>query len=226
MPDDFFLNLLIQVRHEAGEALGAIGCPSVIPFLELYTKCKLPEVSETCVLAIERIKWINKSNKEKEDEIKSPYSSVDPTPAGNVKTIDIDKLKSQLIDENLPLFERYKAMFSLRNINKPESAIALAEGLNCKDSALFRHEIAYVLGQMQMPVVIPQLTKNLEDQNENCMVRHECAEALGSIADEKCVAILTKYKEDCDIVVKESCEVALDMHAYENSDQFHYSVPS
>lgn len=51
-------------------------------------------------------------------------------------------------------------------------------GLKCK-SALFRHEIAYVLGQIQHDACVKQLTDNLKDPQENPMVRHECAEALG-----------------------------------------------
>ena len=52
-----------------------------------------------------------------------------------------------LLDEDVPLFDRYRAMFSLRNIGDDESILALAAGLQCS-SALFRHEIAFVLGQV------------------------------------------------------------------------------
>ena len=55
------------------------------------------------------------------------------------------------------------------------------------------------------------------------MVRHECAEALGSIATDECMKVLDDYKEDKEVVVKESCEVALDMCEYENSDSFQYA---
>ena len=46
-----------------------------------------------------------------------------------------------------PLFGR--ALFSLRNLGTEESVLAVAEGLSCEDNALFRHEVAYVLGQIQ-----------------------------------------------------------------------------
>lgn len=65
-------------------------------------------------------------------------------------------------------------------------------GLN-GSSALFRHEIAFVLGQMQDEVSIPYLKNNLENTSENEMVRHECAEALGAIATPECIEILKKY---------------------------------
>ncbi len=98
----------------------------------------------------------------------------------------------------------------------------IVEGLKCK-SALFRHEIAYVLGQIQSAITVNALRVNLEDQAEHYMVRHECAEALGSIATPECVEILEKYAKDKEVVVKESCLVALDMTDYENNNEFQYA---
>ena len=95
-------------------------------------------------------------------------------------------------------------------------------GLRCK-SALFRHEIAYVLGQIQSPAAVPYLSENLRDLQESPMVRHECAEALGSIATNECMALLTDFLSDHERVVRESCEVALDMGEYEQSGQFQYA---
>jgi len=64
---------------------------------------------------------------------------------------------------------------------------------------------------------------SLEDPAENEMVRHEAAEALGSIATPECVSALEKYLKDDKRVVRESCEVALDMCEYENSPEFQYA---
>ena len=55
------------------------------------------------------------------------------------------------------------------------------------------------------------------------MVRHECAEALGAIATEECMATLREYLADEERVVKESCVVALDMCDYESSGHFQYA---
>lgn len=63
----------------------------------------------------------------------------------------------------------------------------------------------------------------MEDANENHMVRHECAEALGSLATDECVQILNKFLKDKEAVVKESCEVALDITDYEKSNDFQYA---
>jgi deoxyhypusine monooxygenase len=87
-------------------------------------------------------------------------------------------------------------------------------------SALFRHEIAFVFGQMRHVDSIPFLINVLQDLNEPSMVRHEAAEALGSIATAECLPILKKYSTDTDKVVADSCIIGLDMYEYENSNEF------
>ena len=104
-------------------------------------------------------------------------------------------------------------MFSLRDLNSDESALALVEGFT-DSSALFRHEVAYVLGQMQRIVTIPGLSAVLNNLNEHEMVRHEAAESLGSIGTRECEEILNIYREDNKQVVKESCIVALNTLDY------------
>ncbi|XP_023269119.1 deoxyhypusine hydroxylase [Seriola lalandi dorsalis] len=212
-----------MVRHEAGEALGAIGDPAVLDLLKEYSQDPVIEVAETCQLAVRRLEWLQTGGeKQLEDGStdKNPYCSVDPAPPAVSKSVS--ELRSNLLNESLPLFERYRAMFALRNLGNEEAALALGDGLQCS-SALFRHEIGYVLGQMQHPAAVPALCAALERSSENPMVRHEAAEALGSIGKDDCLAVLQRYRGDRERVVKESCEVALDMLEYENSDQFQYA---
>jgi deoxyhypusine monooxygenase len=64
----------------------------------------------------------------------------------------------------------------------------------------------------------------LADKSENPMVRHECAEAIGSIASQPCEYILQQFADDPDQVVRESCEVALDIVDYEQSGLFQYAT--
>ncbi|CAG9827000.1 unnamed protein product [Diabrotica balteata] len=208
-----------MVRHEAGEALGAIGSIESIKILEKHKNDPVIEVAETCQLALDRIKWLQ-SQKQDEKLSANPYNSVDPAPP--CQDTDVPALKKVLLDENASLFERYRAMFSLRNLQTTESIDALGTALQY-GSALFKHEIAFVLGQLQDERATKYLKQSLEDSLENEMVRHECAEALGAIATEECTEILTKYLEDPKRVVKESCEVALDMCEYENSPEFQYA---
>nr|MBE5726548.1 nero [Cucujiformia] len=162
-----------MVRHEAAEALGAIGSEISLSYLHKYKNDPVTAVAETCELALDRIKWLKNSNEDDNKLPKSPYSSVDPAPPASIK--DIDALKSILTDEKTSLFNRYRAMFALRNIGSEEAIIALGEALKC-GSALFKHEIAFVLGQMQRKDSVPYLKQSLEDTEENEMVRHECAE--------------------------------------------------
>lgn len=201
--------------------MGAIGHADVIPILEKYAHDETIEVAETCEIALDRVKWFQTNKRQHDDnQAANIYASVDPSPASNVT--DVDKLTAILLDENEKLYERYRAMFSLRNLRTVDSINAIGKGLKC-NSALFRHEIAFVLGQLQHECSIAVLAENLKDNNENEMVRHECAEALGAIATDECIDLLKQYENDDKRVVKESCIVALDMCEYENSPEFQYA---
>ncbi|NWI70642.1 DOHH hydroxylase, partial [Todus mexicanus] len=227
MQDEAAIPVLIQVledtdqepmvRHEAGEALGAIGSLGVLDTLKRYSEDPVVEVAETCELAVRRLEWLQEN---KQEPGTSPYLSVDPAPPA--EETDIVKLRETLLDESRSLFDRYRAMFALRNLGGQAAVLALADGL-CSGSALFRHEIGYVLGQMQDEACVPQLTATLRSCTESPMVRHECAEALGSIAQPSCLETLRAFAGDEERVVRESCEVALDMYEYENSTQFQYA---
>ncbi len=78
-------------------------------------------------------------------------------------------------------------------------------------SALLRHELAYVLGQMQNNVALPTLIERLSDLEEHIMVRHEAAEAMGAIDDHSAKPTSERFLSDVNIEVAESCEVALDL---------------
>ena len=86
-----------------------------------------------------------------------------------------------------------------------------------------KHEIAYVMGQMQDSAAVPHLIDRLEDYEEDVMVRHEAAEALGAIGDRTALGVLERFKDDKDIVVAESCEVALDLLEWVSSRKLNYS---
>mmetsp|Transcript_17198 Transcript_17198/g.40479 ORF Transcript_17198/g.40479 Transcript_17198/m.40479 type:complete len:143 (+) Transcript_17198:2-430(+) len=122
-------------------------------------------------------------------------------------------LKERLLDSKLSTFERYRALFALRNINDVEACEAVCAALNT-GTDLFRHEIAFVLGQMENPVAAPALEKVLADKTAHDMVRHEAAEALGSICSDESLPLLKSYLADEAPAVRESCEVAMDMHDY------------
>jgi deoxyhypusine monooxygenase len=210
-----------MVRHEAAEALGAIGSPVSLDILQEYLHDPVKDVAETCELAIERIQY-EQAQKEQQ-EVASPYASVDPAPADTTLQ-GVQALGDKLMDTQETLFNRYRAMFALRNIGTDEAVLQLARGLH-DSSALFRHEIAFVFGQMQHPASVPALIQCLEKEDEAGMVRHECAEALGSVGTAECLPVLRKFSTDKERVVRESCLVALDMWEHEQSGEFQYATP-
>nr|NVI76102.1 nero [Cucujiformia] len=182
MQDEKAINILISVledckqepmvRHEAAEALGAIGSETALSYLQKYKSDPVIEVAETCELALDRINWFKNVKGDQNDSLKSPYNSIDPAPPSTNQ--DVNELKSVLVDEKISLFNRYRAMFALRNIGSKDAIEALGEALKY-GSALFKHEVAFVLGQMQQKGSVCYLKQSLEDNGENEMVRHECA---------------------------------------------------
>ncbi len=138
----------------------------------------------------------------------SEYGSVDPAPP--LESSQLLALREILLDEDQKMFQRMRSVFKLRNIRSAESCLVLCEAFSSQ-SALLRHELAYVLGQMQMDEAIPTLIRILSDSSEHVMVRHEAAEALGAIGNIEAIPVLKKYLDDVHIEVRESCEVALDL---------------
>ncbi|CAH9104840.1 unnamed protein product [Cuscuta epithymum] len=207
------LSLHPIVRHEAAEALGAIGLDCNVPILqESLTSDPAPEVRETCELALSRIK--ERKDVKSSDDTSSRFLSVDPaTPAS---CSSVPQLREVLLCEEKGMYERYAALFALRNNGGEEAISAIIESLGAT-SALLRHEVAYVLGQLQDKKASDALSMTLRNTNEHPMVRHEAAEALGSIADDHSIALLEEFVKDGDSIVSQSCEVALSMLDYERS---------
>ncbi|XP_017969430.1 PREDICTED: deoxyhypusine hydroxylase isoform X2 [Theobroma cacao] len=214
--NDFSLHPI--VRHEAAEALGAIGLESNIPLLKnSLVLDPAQEVRETCELALQRIEELKSGGSDDKASMaeKSPFLSVDPAaPASSYSSID--KLREVLLDEERGMYERYSALFALRNHGGQEAVSAIIDSLGTK-SALLKHEVAYVLGQLQNKAASAALSSILRNASEHPMVRHEAAEALGSIADDESVALLEEFAGDPEPIVSESCEVALSMLEFERA---------
>ncbi|KAF2396739.1 deoxyhypusine hydroxylase [Trichodelitschia bisporula] len=220
-------------RHEAAEALGALGDKSSLELLKQRRDDAAEEVvvRETCEIAVERIEWEHSGRKE--ELKKSDFASIDPAPPlpQTEETPSIKALENTLLDTSRPLFERYRAMFALRDLSSPPDAPtalpavqALAKGFR-DPSALFRHEIAFVFGQLSHPASIPSLVETLSDLNEASMVRHEAAEALGSLGEEEGVEdVLRRFLDDPEQVVRDSVVVALDMAEFEKKGELQYAL--
>ncbi|KFK35042.1 hypothetical protein AALP_AA5G226600 [Arabis alpina] len=205
------------VRHEL-KALGAIGLAGNVDILKKsLIMDPAQEVRETCELALKRIEEVSNVDAENQSSMteKSPFMSVDPAgPAAAFSSVH--QLRQVLLDETKGMYERYAALFALRNHGGEEAVSAIVDSLSA-NSALLRHEVAYVLGQLQNKAALATLSKILRDVNEHPMVRHEAAEALGSIADEQSIALLQEFSSDPEPIVSQSCEVALSMLEFENS---------
>lgn len=223
-------------RHEAAEALGALGDRDSLTLLKARRDDETEEivVRETCEIAVDRVQWEHSEQRTSEKLKRSDFASIDPAPPMPLQQqqqSSIESLTATLLDTKIPLFQRYRAMFALRDLASPPNlptavpAIhALAKGFT-DPSALFRHEIAFVFGQLSHPASIPSLVETLSDMKEASMVRHEAAEALGSLGEEDGVEeVLRKFLYDPEQVVRESVIVALDMAEYERSGETEYAT--
>ena len=199
-----------MTRHECAEAIGAIGSSERL--LKRFASDRSPEVAETCSLALDRIQWQKKERSNGNTEM-SAFHSVDPAPP--LRGIEVSKLRDILLNGEERLFRRYGALFALRNVASKDAVRTIATALDRDStSALFRHEVAYVCGQLSDAVATDALCRALARDTESVMVRHEAAEALGAIGTEKCITMLKDFCNDKDRAVAESCVVALDSINY------------
>jgi len=223
-----------MVRHEAAEALAAIGDNEAIAVISEFIHDESPPVRETCELALYSL--VTKATTGASADIAMmpsalgggtcTYKTVDPVQRV-VTEGDVNNLREILTDTSLPLSRRYEALFGLRNLGTEESAKVLAEVLATDtSSALLRHEVAFVLGQLQRPSTFHELALCLSNVNEHPMARHEAALAVGSLGAlfdcpkavrDDCISLLEKYLLDVSQVVSESCVVGLHNIAEEAS---------
>ena len=90
----------------------------------------------------------------------------------SIQEKEIISVGNVLNDKCRPLKERFRALFTLKNIGGSLAIKQIEKGFN-DPSALLKHELAYCLGQMQDSKAIPVLVDVLKDKNQEPMVRHE-----------------------------------------------------
>ena len=110
----------------------------------------------------------------------------------------LDGFRRRVLDPKTPLPAKYRALFALRNLKGAKAEASMVSGKHlllggCTSicvsmqmsnsapscmcaaaalqdpSALFRHEVAYCLGQRQDPAAIPTLQRILCDAHEHSM---------------------------------------------------------
>lgn len=121
-------------------------------------------------------------------------------------------LRQCLVDIKQPIQKRTHAAFFLRTDGSSAAVEAIATALtNKQDSALLRHELAYILGQIQDTSACPVLAAVLEDPSDDTMVRHEAAESLGAIGDSQAIPVLEAFSTDPASEVADTCKLSLEL---------------
>lgn len=138
----------------------------------------------------------------------------------------ISTLRQVLTNESEPLARRFRALFSLKHLaclqpptGQTVPAIRAIAAAFASPSALLKHELAYCLGQSRNPESVTHLQRVVRDVDEDCMCRHEAAEALGALGDPSSLDILKAIRDDekeVDIM-RETCDIAVDRIFWENS---------
>ena len=134
-------------------------------------------------------------------------------------------LKKSLCSEATPLPVRFRALFSLKHLattSDAQDAVAAIQAIAAgfaSPSALLKHELAYCLGQTKNDAATNPLRQVLSDLDEDPMCRHEAAEALGALGNLESLEILKEFRDRADeqVVVTETCEIAIDRIEWENS---------
>lgn len=174
---------------------------------------------ETCFLANTLLKWrVETENGKKEglDFTRLNFKTNDPAPpfplssylhltveGQDAKSAEkselfptvftLKELEDMLVDKESKhdLFTRYRALFTLREINTKESLISICQTL-LKDNmptcgSLLKHEVAYVLAQMEElnSESVPYLLDSVLNDDEAPIVRHEALIAVGEMIDDK-----------------------------------------
>ncbi|KAJ1932813.1 deoxyhypusine hydroxylase, partial [Linderina macrospora] len=82
------------------------------------------------------------------------------------------KLAELILNESgkVPLFQRYRALFSLKGLGDDMAVGIVSQCLSMDDdSDLFKHEVAYVLGQMGNANAIPALNAAMANVSYHAM---------------------------------------------------------
>ncbi|CDR94439.1 PBS lyase HEAT-like repeat domain containing protein, putative [Babesia bigemina] len=232
---DVLVKLLEDENEDpmAAEAIAAIGGKRFIDVIKKYEDDPCVVVHDTCRLALHSL--LNGSSEEDDGKEAIPicscvsapistsaYRAVDPVPCTSTEMNErtMKELEVVLLDEALPLYQRYEALFNIRNIGGDAAAAVIGGALvGDKISEVFRHECAFVLGQMQSMAASDALLECLKNADEEPIARHEAALALGSCASvcsggrnrQLILDALNEYTADPVKVVADSCVVALDV---------------
>ena len=105
-------------------------------------------------------------------EVESVETNGNQVAGNNSSEEDILAIGQVLNSSSTPLADRFRALFTLKNLGGAAAIEAIGRGFaDPKNGALIKHELAYCLGQMGDSRAIPVLSTVLTATEEDTMVR-------------------------------------------------------
>lgn len=226
---DFLITILNDekqapvVRHEAGEALSNYPdhTDRILPELQKYVDSDISVVRSTVRIAIRKLQTYSKDSNYKK-YLEANIEPADPFTAEQLKAhlkteqITHEDILKELLNSEVEEFIKYRIIYYLRNQGDENSVKCLARLLDAANtpltSPLMRHELCFIIGQLQNKAdysfVKDALMGLIKDVNEEAIVRHEAVLTYNDIwGNEDFVEIV---KNDKDKLVSESVEIILE----------------
>ncbi len=178
------------VKHEALVAIGTLGKNEDIPFLEKYVKNEIPEISNSALVGIQRIK----------DDEDYP------------RTVSLNPEKYVLELKNFSpgnQNRRIQILFQLMLIGDSKSVEAIAYSLENDPSSIVRHEAGFVMGEIGDDYAVKK-TSYLVQKERAPIVLHETLFALGTSGKPEALKTIEEYLNHGDYLVSESAKIAKD----------------
>jgi len=214
-------------RHEAAESIALIDSRPFEKLLKRFARerDRNPILADTSILALEGLRQYRERGEDAED---APF--VPSAICGCAQSVDhlskieasegrsgasLEELSRTLASSEKTLYERYAALFELRDCHRNQAPDIISFALR-KDrtSACLRHEMAFTLGLFGDPKSMRVLIDTLENSKEHDVVRHEAAISLGSIDMDEAYRALLRHASSRRAMVRESCLAALAMRPF------------
>ena len=211
------------VRHEAGEALGNYVNfrDRIIPELQKYWDSDISVLRSTVRLAIRKLENYDKAHNNYDKYLEGTIEPAEPFNEEQLQQYlqSSGKTKSDLpqilLDENVEEYIKYRIMYTLRASGDKESVVILSRMLlkvnEPLTTPLMRHEVCFIMGQLDEKAKYEEvrlaIQENLENPNEDPIVRHEAILAYSQIwgIDD----VIKKQREDPAPLVHESAQIVM-----------------
>ena len=185
------------VRHEAGEALANFPHlkERVVPVLERHVSSPSALVAATARLALEKLRAYRPGDNNYNRYLKGTLEPAEPfTPAEYERFLQARGLRAEdvfewMLDPALSEYCKYQAMYYYRDHFCPDTlrlyALLLSKHNFARTSALLRHEVNFILGQLEQKAKTEEMRRALietvENEEEEPVVRHEAVLAYSAV---------------------------------------------